>query len=153
MAASRMAERCLILLRDESVPLSNKMEQDIASAINRALIHQKALAHIRFIIAKRNAKGAITEIAHRDGTAEMALHYRDIIIREASTVDKEVVDVKENESWERRKIHAVPPIRYMRKCMEGLQKMRQEFEAENDSTLIPTQVRWLANPHSIRERT
>jgi hypothetical protein len=46
MAGSSMAERCLILRRDECVPLSNKMDQEIASAIHRALFHQKALAHI-----------------------------------------------------------------------------------------------------------
>jgi hypothetical protein len=35
---------------------------------------------------------------------------------------------------------------------EGLQKMRQEFEPENEGIAIPTQVRWLANPRTIRER-
>jgi len=29
--------------------------------------------------------------------------------------------------------------------------MREKFEAENEGIAIPTQVRWLANPHSIRE--
>jgi hypothetical protein len=147
-----MAERRLILRRDESVPLSNKMDQEIASAINRALFHQKAPAHIRIMNAKRNAKGAITAITHPNATAEMALQYRDIIITAARTVDKGVVDVEENESWERLKIHAVPLIRYMGKGTEGLQKMREEFEAENEGIVIPTQVRWLANPRTIRER-
>jgi len=30
--------------------------------------------------------------------------------------------------------------------------MREEFEAENEGIPIPTQVRWLANPRTIRER-
>jgi hypothetical protein len=30
--------------------------------------------------------------------------------------------------------------------------MREEFEAENEGMVIPTQVRWLANPRTIRER-
>jgi len=34
-----------------------------------------------------------------------------------------VMDVEENESWERPKIHAVPLIRYMGKRTQGLQKM------------------------------
>jgi len=49
-------------------------------------------------------------------------------------------------------IHAVPLVRYMGKAMEGLQKMQEEFEAENKGGKIPTQVRWLAYPRAIRER-
>jgi hypothetical protein len=147
-----MAERRLILRRDESVPLSNKMDQEIASAINRALFHQKAPAHVRIMNAKRNAKGAITAITHPNATAEMAMQYRDIIITAARTVDRGVVDVEENETWERLKIHAIPLVRYMGKGTEGLQKMREEFEAENEGIAIPTQVRWLAIPRTIRER-
>jgi len=72
---------------------------------------------------KRNAKGAMTTIMHPNATAEMALHYRDIIITAARTVHKGVVDVEENESWESLKIHAVPLVRYMGKGTEVLQKM------------------------------
>ena len=147
-----MAQRRLILTRDESVPLSNPMEQEMASAITRALLHPKAPAHIRFMNAKRNAKGAIAAITHPNATAEMALQYCDIIITAARTVDNGVVDVEENESWERLKIHPVPLIRYMGKGTEGLQKMREAFAAENDGIVIPTQVRRLGNPRTIRER-
>jgi len=135
-----MADRCLILRRDETVPLPNKMDQEIASAINRALFHQQAPAHIRIMNARRNAKGAITAITHQNATAEMAMQYRDIIITAARTVDRGVVDVDENETWERLKIHAVPLMRYMGKGTEGLQKMQEEFEAENEGIAIPTQV-------------
>jgi len=31
--------------------------------------------------------------------------------------------------------------------------MREEFEAENDGIVIHTQVRWMAKPRTIRERT
>ena len=102
--------------------------------------------------ARRNAKGAITAITHQNATAGMAMQYHDIIITAARTVDRGVVDVEENETWERLKIHAVPLVRYMGKGTEGLQKMREEFEAENEGIAIPTQVRWLANPRTIRER-
>jgi len=73
---STMADRRLILRRDESVPLPNKMVQEIASAINRALFHQQAPAHNRIMNARRNAKGAITAITHQNPTAEMAKWYR-----------------------------------------------------------------------------
>ena len=93
-----MAERCLILRRDEGLPLPNEMDQEIASPINRALFHQKAPAHGRNMNAKRNAKSAITAITHPNATAEIALQYSDIIITAARTVDKQVVGVEENES-------------------------------------------------------
>jgi len=149
---SSMADRRLILRRDETVPLPNKMDQEIGSGINRALFHQQAPAHIRIMNARRNVKGPITAITHQNATAEMAMQYRDIIITAARTVDRGVVDVEENETWERLKIHAVPLMRYMGKGTEGLQKMREEFEAENKGIAIPTQVRWLANPGIIGER-
>jgi hypothetical protein len=113
-----MAERRLILRRDESVPLSNKMDHENASAINRALFHQQALAHIRIMNAKWNARDAITAITHPNVTAEMAMRYRDIIITAARTVVRGVVDVEDKETWEKLKIHAVPLVRYMRKGTE-----------------------------------
>jgi hypothetical protein len=135
-----MADRCLIHRRDESVPLPNMMDQEIASAINRALFHQQAPAHIRIMNARSNA------------TAEMAMQYRDIIITADRTVDRGVLDVEENKTWESLKLPAVPLGRYMGKGTEGLQKMREEFEAENEGVAIPTQGRWLANPRTIKER-
>jgi hypothetical protein len=74
------------------------MDQEIASAINRALFHQKALAHIRIMNVKRNAKGVITGITHSNSTAETALWYCAIIMRPARTVDRGVGDVEENET-------------------------------------------------------
>jgi hypothetical protein len=94
-----MAERRLILRRDEGVPPPNKMDQEIASAINRVLFHQKAPAPIRIMIAKRNVSGMITAITQQNATAVMALIYRDVIITAAHTVDKGVIDVEDNESW------------------------------------------------------
>jgi len=149
---SSLTNRLIILRRDEKVPLPNKMDQEIVLAINRPLFHQQAPAHIRIMNARRNYNGAITAITHQNATAEMALHYRDIIITAARTVDKGVIDVEENESWERLKIHGVPVVWYMGKGTEGLQKMREEFKAENEGIVIPAQVWWLPNPRTIREQ-
>jgi len=81
-----MVERGLILRRHESILLTKTMHQEIVSAINRALFHQKAAAHIRIMNAKKNAKGAIAAITHPNAIAEMALQYRDIIITPARKV-------------------------------------------------------------------
>ena len=108
------------------------MDQAIASAINRALFHQMAPAHIRTMNANRITRGTITAVTHQNATAPMALMYRDVISTVARTVDKGVIDVEENQAWERLKIHAVPLVRYMGKVTEGLQKMREEFEVEKE---------------------
>jgi hypothetical protein len=147
-----MADRHLFLRRDDSVPLPNKMNQEIASAINRAFFEQTAPVYIRIMNARRNAKGSIRAITHQNATAVMAMQYRDIMITAARTVDRGVVDVEENEPRERLKIHTVPLVRYVGKSTEGLQKMHEQFEAEKEGVAIPTQVRWLSNPCTIRER-
>jgi hypothetical protein len=71
--------------------------------------------------------------------------------RRVRTVDGRVVDVEQNETLERLGIHAVPLVQYMTKGTEGLQTLREEFEAENKGIAIHSQVRWLANPRIIRE--
>jgi hypothetical protein len=128
------------------------MDQEIASALNIVRFHQKARAHIRIINAKRPAECAITASTHLNATAVMALQYRDIIIKAARTFNKGVMDVEENESREWWKIHAVPLILYIGKGTEGLPKMRSQCERENEGIVICTQVWWLANPLTIRER-
>jgi len=133
-----MAQRRLILRKDESIPLSNKIDQEIPSVINRALFHQKAPAHVRIMNATRNAKCAITAIKHPNATAEMAMRYRNIIIMAARTVNRGVVDVEENKTWERLKIYAVPLVRHMGKGTDCLQKMRKQFEAKNQGIAILT---------------
>lgn len=61
--------------------------------------------------ARRNANNVITAIRHQNSTAEMALQQCDIIMTAARAVDKGVVDVEHNQSWEMRKIHTIPLIR------------------------------------------
>jgi len=152
MARSSMAVRCIILKRDKSVPLPNKMDQVIALAINRVLSYQKVPAPIWIMNEKSNTKGAISALTHQSAIAAMAQVCSDAIINIAHTVDKVVIDVEECESWERLKAHVIPHVRYMGEGTECQQKMRDEIHAENEKMVIPVQVRWLANPHSIRER-
>jgi len=78
--------------------------------------------------------------------------YCNFIITVARTVGKGVINVEENASWEKFKINAVPLVRCMREGTEGLKKMREEIEAENEGFAIATPVRWLENPRTIRER-
>jgi len=142
MPGSSMAETRLTLRRHEGVPLPKKMDQEIALAINRALFNQKAPAHIPIMAPKRITWGTFTAITHRNATAAMALIYRDIMISATRMVDMGVIDVEENESCQRLKIHAVPLARYMGKGTEGLQKMRDAIHAANEGVTVPDQVWW-----------
>jgi len=137
---SRMSNRHRIIRRGKSVLLPNNKDQPILSAINRALFHQQAPAYSRIMNARKNSKSAIQAIRHQNSTAEIALQYHDIISTTARNVDKVIVDVHVNESWERLQIHAVPFVRYMGKGTEGRQKMREAFAAEPEGIAIPTQV-------------
>jgi len=131
MAASSRVDRGLIFRRDESVLVSNTIDQEITSAIKSASFHSKATAHIWIINPKMNSKGGSTAIMHQNATAQTAMWYCDIIITAARMLDKAVVDVHANESWDRLKIQGVPHIRYIGIGAEGLRNMRGEFEAEN----------------------
>jgi hypothetical protein len=128
------------------------MDQEIASAVNRALFQQQAPAHVQIMNARMNRRGTLTAITHQNATAEMALLYRDIIIKAARSVNKGIIDVEGNESWGRLKIHTILLERYMGKGTDGLQKMREEIQAENQGVTISAQVRWLSNPRTIKER-
>jgi len=81
-----MADRWLILKKDESIPPPRKMDEEIPSAVNRTPCQQQAPAHIRIMNARSNAKGTITVFTHPNATAQMALLYRDIIIKAARLV-------------------------------------------------------------------
>jgi len=60
----------LSLRMDESMPLPNKMHDDIMSAVHTVLFQQHALAHDRIMNAKTNTRGAITAFMHQNATAE-----------------------------------------------------------------------------------
>jgi len=147
-----MAERSLILGRDDRVLHSNEMDKEIAHVIDRALFHQKSPATIRIMNAKRNAKGTMKSITHPNETAEMAMRYRDIIITAAKSVYRGVVDVAQNESCERIKIHTFRLVRYIAKCIESLQMTREGYEAENEGIAIATQVLRLVTLRTIKKR-
>jgi hypothetical protein len=146
-----MLERRLIIRCDDSVRISNNIDQEIVIEINRARFHKQAPAHIRIMHANRNGKTMITAIMHPNASAEMAPQYHNIIITGARTVNNGVMDVEENDTLERPKNNAVPLIRHMGKGTAGMQKSRDEFQVENDGLVIPSQVMWQPHPHTIRE--
>jgi hypothetical protein len=75
------------------------------------------------------------------------------MISGANTVEQDVTDVKDNESWVWHKINAVPLMRYMGKGTDGMLRKQVEMKAENAGIAIPTLIRWLVSPSTSQERT
>jgi hypothetical protein len=92
------------------------MDQDLVFEINRLLFHPKTPTHNTIMHAEVYGKRGITAITHFNPTAEIAQLYRNIIISRVRRVYKDVVDIKQNQSSERSKIHTVPLIWYIGKC-------------------------------------
>jgi hypothetical protein len=99
------------------------MDQEIVSAMWRALYNKKAPAHIRIMIGNRNAKGAIIAIPNPNSIADLTLHYGDIIFTAVRTVVAGVLHVEENQCWEWQMLHAVSLIWYLGILRDGLQQM------------------------------
>jgi hypothetical protein len=78
--------------------------------------------------------------------------YKDTIIMAARTIDKGIIGLGENKTWERMKIHGVPFKRYMGKGTNGLDKLREEIQAENAGMVIPTAARWLGRVPQLKEK-
>jgi len=94
-----MADRLLIMRRDESIPRFNEMDEEIVSAVNRALLQQQTRVHVWIMKAKMNDRGAITAIMQQNPTGQMVLLYEDIIVKAARSVENGFIDVEGNESW------------------------------------------------------
>lgn len=90
--------------------------------INRILFKQKRLPYIQMMNEKSSGKGSIMAITHPNAMVAIPLVCHDVIITTACTVNKGVINVEENKSWEIFNIHAVPLIRYMGTGTECLQK-------------------------------
>lgn len=88
-------------------------------------------------------------IHHQTTLAVIARVDPDFVINPAGKVDMGVIDVEENGSWERLNVHALGLVRYIGKGTEGLQKMRDKINGANEEVVMPVQVQWLVNPHSI----
>jgi hypothetical protein len=144
--------RKLVFKRDEGIAPVFGKDEDLTSAVNRALFKKGVPAHIRIASVRQNHRGTISAVTSELATAEMALRFKDLIITAARSVDKGVIDLQPNDTWTRLKIHGVPLKRYLGRGTEGLEKLREEFVAENNDLEIPTRIYWLGSPTRIKER-
>jgi hypothetical protein len=59
-----------------------------------------AMADIGIVNPRSKAKGALIPIMHLNAPANKAMHYHDIIITPARTVQQGIVDVEKNKTWD-----------------------------------------------------
>jgi hypothetical protein len=147
-----MDKRRMVFLRDQMPPPARRTREDYQSEINRVLLKAGAPHWIRVREAKRNDKGTITGMTTEMCTVDNLRKYEAVIIKEAHIVGRGIIGFKENEAWQRLKIHGVPLNRYVGRGTNGLEKLREEIQAENAGVTIPMAARWLGRVPQLKER-
>ena len=63
------------------------------------------------------------------------------------------MDIETNELWERVKMHGVNFDRYFgKKTGGGLEKLRQELQAENEGVVLPLAINWIGGPKDVQKK-
>ena len=138
-------QRKFVLVTDPAAGKATRefVMADIMSAVSRGLYQEGVPSHIRTFQLRKNTRGTLAGLPTPFAPVEQLLLYKDTIIRAARTIDPSIVDITANETWRRVKIHGVPLNRYLGRGTYGLDKLREEIEAENEGVEIPRQMRWL----------
>jgi len=148
-----MEKRIVTFKRDNGLPLSQKKDLDISSEVNRALFEAKVPHFVHIQGVTKNTRGCLSTITTPGATAEMLIRYREIVIRAARKVDAGIVDIETNELWERVKMHGINFDRYLgKKTGGGLEKLRQELQAENEGVVLPLAISWIGGPKDVQKK-
>jgi len=148
-----MEKRRVTFKRDNGLPLSQKKDLDISSEVNRALFKAKVPHFVRIQGVTKNTRECLSTITTPAATAEMLIWYREIVIKAARKVDAGVVDIETSELWQKVKMHGVNFDRYLGKKMGGgLEKLRQELQAENEGVVLPLAISWIGGPKDVQKK-
>jgi len=148
-----MEKRRVTFKRDNGLPVSQKKDLDISSEVNRALFEAKVPHFVRIQGVTKNTRGCLSTITTPLATAEMLIRYREIVIKAARKVDAGIVDIETNELWEKVKMHGVNFDRYLgKKTGGGLEKLRQELQAENEGVVLPLAISWIGGPKDVQKK-
>jgi len=148
-----MEKRRVIFKTDNGLPLSQKKDLDILSEVNRELFMAKVPHLICIEGVAKNTLERLSAITTPGATAEMLIRYREIVINAARKVDAGIVDIETNEPWERVTMHGVNFDRYLGKKMGGgLEKLRQELQAENKGVVLPLATNWIGGPKDVQKK-
>jgi len=148
-----MKKRRVTFKCDNGLPLSQEKDLDISSEVNRALFEANVPHCIRIQGVTKNTRGCLSTIMNLGAMAEMLIRCREIVIKAARKVDAGIVDIETNELWERVKMHDVNFNRYLgNKPGGGLEKLRQELEAENEGVVLPLTINWIGGPKDVQKK-
>jgi len=148
-----MEKRRVTFKRDNGLPLSQKKDLDISLEVNRALFEAKVPHFVRIQGVTKNTRGCLSTITTPAATAEMLIRYREIVIKAARKVDAGIVDIETVELWEKVKMHGVNFDRYLgKKTGGGLEKLRQELQAENEGAVLPLAINWIGGPKDVQKK-
>ena len=126
---------------------------DISSEVNRALFEVKVPHCVRIQGVIKNTQGCLSTITTPQAMAEMLIRYREIVIKAAMKVGAGIVDIETNELWERVKMHGVNFDRYLgKKTGGGLEKFRQELQAENEGVVLPLAINWIGGLKDVQNK-
>jgi hypothetical protein len=147
-----MDKHRMVVLWDQTLPPACCTGEDYQSEINRALLKAGAPHWIHIQEVKRNDKGTITGMTTDMCTVDNLRKYEAVVIKAARIVDRGIISFKENEVWQRLKLHGLPLNRYVGRGTNGLEKLQQEIQAENAGVTIPMAARWLGRVPQLKER-
>jgi hypothetical protein len=148
-----MEKRRVTFKRDNGLPLSQKKDLEISSEVNRELFEVKVPHFVHIQGVTRNTRGCLSTITTPGATADMLIKYREIVLKAAREIDAGVVDIETNEIWERVKMHGVNFDRYLgKKTGGGLEKLRQELQAENEGVVLPLAISCIGGPKDVQKK-
>jgi len=148
-----MEKRRVTFKRDNGLPLSQKKDLDISSEVNGALFDTKVPHLIRIQGVTKDSQGCLSTIITPGATAKMLIRYGEIVIQAARKVDAGIADIETNELWETVKMHGVNFDRYLgKKTGGGLEKLRQELQAENEGVVLPLANNWIGGPKDVQKK-
>jgi len=148
-----MEKRRVTFKRDDGLPRSQKKDLNISSEVNRAHFEAKVPHFVRIQGVTKNTRGCLSTITTPAATAKMLVRYREIVIKAARKVDAGIVDIETSELWEKVKMHGVNLDGYLgKKTGGGLEKLRQELQAENEAVGLPLAINWIGGPKDVQKK-
>jgi hypothetical protein len=136
-----MEKRRVTFKRDNGLHLSQKKDLDISSEVNRVLFEAKVPHFVCIKGVTKNIYGCLSTIMTPGAIADILIKYSEIVVKAARKVDAGIVDIVTNKLWEKVKMHGVNFDRYLgKKTGGGLEKLRQELQAENEGVVLPLTI-------------
>jgi hypothetical protein len=75
-----------------------------------------------------------------NASAEMVVAFKEIVVTAARKIDQGITDVEAKETWQRVKMHGISLDQHLAQRSGGLEKLRQEIQAENEAIAIPVVI-------------